>query len=146
LRSLECRTTRNWQEKLPEIPQWLSQANTLGHVIVAPVDFQVFWNGGAAPEDVCVNIDPKFEEIVSSQIGGGTISLRVKQEMLTQCIAGQMFGPPPNYFVDGMSCAFGVFPGEVADDEFTFLVKMTRADQWISVEKDHPLIGFYEIS
>lgn len=139
----------------------LTMANQMGFIIKNPFDFCVKWNGGHLPEDTLVEYEyPKFEKqsnkdgvdtseisienpfIPMSHFGMGIVSIQTPWQIRTPKNVNTLVLNPPNFYIDGITHMSACVETDNLRRNFTFNLKITRQNEWITIPKDSP-IGYF---
>jgi Family of unknown function (DUF6065) len=113
--------------------------NQYGFVLKSMVTWSATWNGGAAPEDTVVTINPDLSEtnlqIVSSHFGSGIVTVQNRFNFRTAPGVNLMVLDPPNYFNYNLANLFAVVETDNLRRDFTFNLKIVRPDITVRVNK-----------
>lgn len=135
----------------------LTIANQTGYIIRAPFDFTVRWDGGAGLENTVITkaethqevpVDPETQEpvtppekslFVDSHFGNGIVTLNVPIQFRTPRGVNMYIGQPPNFYIDGISWMAAMVETDQLRRNFTFNLKITRANADITIRAGEPV-------
>ena len=122
----------------------LMLGNEHGFIIKSLYNFKAIWDGGEWLDAVKIEIqDENYErerfQIISSHFGMGTITIQNRFTFRTEPGVNLMTINPPNFYIDGIQHMTGVIETDNLRRDFTFNLKITRPNHWITVEKGTPI-------
>jgi len=118
--------------------------NQYGFAIRSLKEFSAIWNGNNSPNDTSVEIlnhgdHPEYQSI-TSHFGMGVITVQNRFTLRTPPGVNLITINPPNYWIDGVHHMTGVVEADNLRRDFTFNLKLTRANFEVHVKKGE-LIG-----
>ncbi|HKX77796.1 MAG TPA: DUF6065 family protein [Novosphingobium sp.] len=142
---------RQWMDDAPESFAYrclpLGIANGHGWEVLSPSGFSACWNGGPAPEDVVIELDPGTEprDAPEALFGVGTLTFHVFGLLRTPPGWNLYVSGPPNSFKDGLAPLTGLIETDWSPYSFTMNWKLTRPDHVVRFEKDEPIAHFFPV-
>lgn len=117
--------------------------NQYGFVLKSLYDFEVVWDGGQLVESVKVNIITPEEEYnktrnlqsIKAHFGMGTFTVQTPYQLRTPPGVNLMTINPPNSFIDGIYHMTGVIETDNLRRDFTYNLRITRANHIIRINK-----------
>ena len=116
--------------------------NQHGFGVKSLYDFSVWWTGGKNPDDVKIAIhdDDFYKEnfnlqSVKAHFGMGTFTVQTAFSLRTPPNVSLITVQPPNMGIDGLQNMVGVIETDNLRRDFTFNIRVTRANSLIEVKK-----------
>jgi len=122
--------------------------NQYGFVVKSLIDATIVWNGKDGMQDTKITIHQKPEDSIQSMkshFGLGIITVQTPYTLRTPPNVSLMTMQPPNYYIDGIQSMVGVIETDNLRRDFTFNLKVTRADHPIRIQIGDFLAAFLPI-
>lgn len=127
----------------------LTVGNRYGFMVKAQQDFTIFWNGGSDASDLTVDVKPvegaRPLQIVSSHFGEGTVTIQNFWHFRTPPGVNLMTITPPNMPQHGLMHMTGVIETDNLRRDFTFNLKVTKPNIYVTVKAGDPIGAFIPI-
>lgn len=142
---------RDWMDQTPESYAYrclpLSIANTHGWEVLSPCGFSAEWNGGPAPEDVRITVDPgtRKADYPEALFGSGTLTFHIAGILRTPPGWNLWVGGSPNAMKDGVAPLSGVIETDWSPFTFTMNWRFTRPAHEIRFEENEPFAFFFPV-
>lgn len=140
---LKGEVKREWFGKHHYFCLPLVMGNQHGFVFKAAFDFSAIWNGGDTPADTEVFIEENDKksgkQVISSHFGYGIVTVQNRWTLRTPRGVNLMVMPPPNYYVHGAMFLTAVVEADNLRRDFTFNIKLTRANEVVYFKKGDPI-------
>ena len=143
--SLKGKVKREWFVSHAYLCPPLVLGNEHGFIVKSLYDFRVRWNGGVWLDAVEVDVKDRqaYEsqklQVISSHFGMGTFTVQNRFSIRTEPGVNIMTINPPNFWIDGIHHMTGVVETDNLRRDFTFNLKITRANEWIEIHKGDPI-------
>jgi hypothetical protein len=137
-KSLKNEKRRDWFSDHAYLCLPLVIGNQYGFVVRSEHSFDAYWDGGQGPDATRIIFTEKTEttgQAISSHFGLGIITVQNSFTLRTPDGVNLMTVNPPNHFIDGLGHMTGVVETDNLRRDFTFNLKITRSNYWISVNK-----------
>lgn len=150
-RIIPAGSRRDWMDQSPDSFAYrclpLKIANEHGWELLCPVGFEAEWNGGSAPEDVVIRVDPggRPEDAPVALFGEGTLTFHVQGLFRTPPGINLWVGGSPNEFKDGIGALSGIIETDWSPYTFTMNWKFTRPGHVIRFEENEPFCYFFPL-
>ena len=112
--------------------------NQYGFAVRSEHSFDAYWDGNPgldATRIVFTEKNPNSGQSVNSHFGLGIITIQNSFTLRTPDGVNLMTINPPNQFIDGLGHMTGVIETDNLRRDFTFNLKLTRSNYWVSVKK-----------
>lgn len=143
IENLKTHKKREWMSQHAYFCLPLTMGNQHGFVIKSYYDFELLWDGGESSNNLQIKLGadytPNGNQIISSHFGLGIITIQNRFALRTSEDVNLLVFNPPNYFIDGLHSLTAVVETDNLRRDFTFNLKTTRVNQWISVKKGQPI-------
>ena len=143
IENLKTHKKRDWMSQHAYFCLPIVMGNQHGFVIKSYYDFSLFWEGGERAYQLKVQLGPDYlpngNQIISSHFGLGIVTVQNRFGLRTSENMNLLVMNPPNYFIDGLHSLTAVVETDNLRRDFTFNLKVTRPNEWISVKKGQPL-------
>ncbi len=142
---------RNWMDQSPESFAYrclpLKIANAHGWEVLSPCGFSAEWNGGAAPGDVSITVDPgtRDEDRPEALFGLGTLTVHVSGIIRTPPGWNLWVSGNPNSAKDGIAPLGGVIETDWSPFTFTMNWRFTRPGHTIRFEENEPFAFIFPV-
>lgn len=140
--SLKGEKKRDWFNTHAYFCLPLVIGNQHGFVMKSLYDASILWNGGENPQDLTVTIHDKEEYVKNNKLqtfethfGLGIVTVQSPFTLRTPPNVSLMTINPPNYFIDGLHHMTGVVESDNLRRDFTFNLKVTRANFEVKIKK-----------
>lgn len=132
---------REWFSKHAYLCLPLIMGNQHGFAMRSIFSATLLWNGGPAPGDTAVTVHNEEElrprgpiQTISSHFGLGIVTVQTAFALRTPPNVSLMTMQPPNIFIDGLQNMTAVVESDNLRRDFTFNLKVTRANHPIKIE------------
>jgi hypothetical protein len=132
---LRGRHKRDWFSKHAYLCLPLVIGNQYGFAVKSLFHATFLWNGGPEPKDTTITVHNTEEaeafgglQLLASQFGLGIVTVQTAFALRTPPEINLMTLQPPNQFIDGLQNLMGVIEADNLRRDFTFNLKITRAD------------------
>jgi len=122
--------------------------NTYGFIIKAQFNFSVYWNGGNSVNDLEVKVEDIQKDNLQTYVtnfGSGILTVQNFFHFRTPLGINLMTIQPPNFLKDGVTHMIGVVETDNLRRDFTFNLKITKPNEWISFKAGEPIGAFMPI-
>lgn len=112
--------------------------NQYGFVVKSQHSFDAYWDGGQGKDATRIIMreqDVHSGQYIKSHFGLGIITIQNSFSLRTPEGVNLMTINPPNYFIDGIGHMTGVVESDNLRRDFTFNLKITRSNYWVTVNK-----------
>lgn len=113
--------------------------NQYGFAIKSMKSWTAVWNGGPAPGDTLVKLDPEDAnsslQTVSSHFGSGIVTVQNRFHFRTPPGVNLLALDAPNYFHFNLSNLFAVIEADNLRRDFTFNLKIVKPNVEVSIKK-----------
>lgn len=117
----------------------LNIANQHGWFVTCPCDFDVYWYGGPALNDLEIRFYGAPDPGITSHFGYGILTFSMPYLFRTPPGVNLWVKGPSNHPRDGIFALEGVVETDWTSSTFTMNWKMTRSSEWISFRKGDPI-------
>jgi hypothetical protein len=146
--SLRGDNKREWFSRHAYFCLPLVIGNQYGFAVKSLFNATFLWNGGAEPADTTVTIHNTEDierhgslQTIVSNFGIGIVTVQTAFSLRTPPNVNLMTIQPPNYFIDGIQNMTGVVESDNLRRDFTFNLKITRANHPIDIRVGDVLAG-----
>ena len=142
---------RDWMDAAPESFPYrclpLGIANSHGWEMLCPWGFAAEWNGGNAPGDVTIDLDPGSlpQDRPEALFGLGTFTIHVQGLIRTPPGWNLFVSGPPNTFKDGVAPLTGLIETDWSPYSFTMNWRLTRPHHRVRFEAGEPFAHFFPV-
>ncbi|MCL6250841.1 cupin-like domain-containing protein [Altererythrobacter sp. KTW20L] len=142
---------REWMDQTPESFAYrclpLSIANSHGWEMLSPCGFSAEWNGGPAPGDVEIAVDPgaRQSDHPEALFGSGILTFHIAGILRTPPGWNILVGGSPNAMKDGIAPLVGVIETDWSPFTFTMNWRFTRPGHRIQFEENEPFAFFFPV-
>lgn len=142
---------RDWMDQTPEAFAYrclpLSISNSHGWEVLSPCGFSAEWNGGPAPGDVEIAVDPgaKQSDHPEALFGSGILTFHIAGILRTPLGWNIWVGGSPNAMKDGIAPLGGVIETDWSPFTFTMNWRFTRPRHRIRFEENEPFAFFFPV-
>ena len=136
--SLKGQKRRSWFSDHAYMCLPLVIGNQYGIVVKSQHSFDAFWDGGQGKDATRINMREETAgagQSISSHFGLGIITVQNSFILRTPENVNLMTINPPNSFIDGLGHMTGVIECDNLRRDFTFNLKITRSNYWVTVNK-----------
>lgn len=143
--------TRAWMDASPDAFAYrclpLNIANAHGWEVLSPCGFEASWNGGGAPADVEVRLDPGSDGARApvGLFGQGVLTFHVEGVIRTPPGWNLMVGGSPNAPKDGIFPLSGVIETDWSPFTFTMNWRFTRPHHPVRFEAGEPFCFLFPV-
>jgi len=116
----------------------LNIANQNGWFMRSPVEFEVYWYGGSAKEDIEIRFPGQPDNRIISHFGSGVLTFTVPYLFRSPLGINLWVKGPANWIKDGIQPLEGVVETDWLASTFTMNWKITRLCEWIRFDKGEP--------
>lgn len=138
---LRGRHKRDWFSKHAYLCLPLVIGNQYGIAVKSLFHATFLWNGGPDPADTTITVHNREEaetfgglQLLASQFGLGIVTVQTAFALRTPPEVNLMTMQPPNAFIDGLQNLTAVVEADNLRRDFTFNLKITRADFPIEIK------------
>ncbi len=139
--SLKGQHKRDWFSKHAYLCLPLVIGNQYGFAMKSLLDATLLWNGGPEPQDTTVTIHNTEAaqkhgslQLMNSHFGLGIVTVQTAFALRTPPSINLMTFQPPNWFIDGLQNMTGVVETDNLRRDFTFNMKLTRANHLVKIK------------
>jgi len=143
---------RAWFSKHAYLCLPLVIGNQYGFAVKSLVHATFLWNGRPEPKDTTITVHNEDEarahgnlQLLASQFGLGIVTVQTAFALRTPPEINLMTLQPPNAFIDGLQNMMGVVEADNLRRDFTFNLKLTRANFPVEIEIGDVLAGVMPI-
>ena len=142
---------RDWMDGAPDAFPYrclpLNIANGHGWEILSPCGFEAEWNGGPAPDDVTVRVDPGAPEgdWPVALFGLGSFTIHISGLLRTPPGWNLWVSGPPNAAKDGASPLAGIIETDWSPYSFTMNWRLTRPGLKVRFEENEPIAHIFPV-
>ena len=136
--SLKNEKRRDWFSDHAYLCLPLVIGNQYGFVVRSQHSFDAYWDGGPGLDATRIIFSEQSEgsgQTIKSHFGLGIITIQNSFTLRTPDGVNLMTINPPNHFIDGLGHMTGVIETDNLRRDFTFNLKLTRSNYWVSVNK-----------
>lgn len=146
--SLRGQSKRDWFSTHAYLCLPLVIGNQYGFVVKSLLDATIVWNGKAGTEDTTIIAQDKPQDdiqTIRSHFGLGIITVQTPFTLRTPPDVNLITMQPPNYYIDGVQNMVGVIECDNLRRDFTFNLKITRANHPIRIRVGDFLAAFMPV-
>jgi len=139
---------RAWFSKHAYLCLPLVIGNQYGFAVKSLFHATFLWNGGPDPKDTTITVHNEAQasehgnlQLLASQFGLGIVTVQTAFALRTPPEINLMTLQPPNAFIDGLQNMTGVVESDNLRRDFTFNLKLTRANFPVEIRVGDVIAG-----